>query len=189
MTLPEGLFSSATEVLTLFLIPIGGGIPAGVILAKTRGLHWQITALLYFISDLILACVFEPLMHGFIRLAKNSRPLTLWAETYKASLAKTGFRYGIKSSPLSLILLSFGVDPMTGRAAALAAGHGFIPGWTLAITGDMVFFALIMASTLWLDNLLGDGTLTAVIIMVAMIGVPMLIDRWKNRHKRTAVPD
>jgi hypothetical protein len=181
MILPDGLFANATKVLTLFLIPIGGGIPAGVILAKSFSFHWYLTALLYFLSDLILAVAFEPLMHGFIRLAKHSKFLTMWIESYKISLSKTGFKLGLAVKPFSLIMLSFGVDPMTGRAAAKAAGHGFLSGWTLAICGDMIFFALIMSSTLLLDNILGDGTMAAVIIMVAMIGVPILIDRWKSR--------
>jgi len=182
-------FSSLIEVLTLFLIPIGGGIPAGVILAKTRGLEWALTACLYLISDIILACAFEPCMHLFIRLAKNSPFLTRWVAAYKVSLAKTGFKYGLAPSPLALIVLSFGVDPMTGRAAAQAAGHGFIAGWTLAICGDMIFFALIMGSTLWLNNVLGDGTWAALIVMGAMIVVPMLIDRfkrWRNQPGATS---
>jgi hypothetical protein len=40
---------------------------------------------------------------------------------------------------------------MTGRAAAKAAGHGFLPGWAIAITGDMIYFVVLMASTLWLQ--------------------------------------
>ena len=46
MTVANGILSSAGEVLTLFLIPIGGGIPAGVILAKSRGIEWPVTTLL-----------------------------------------------------------------------------------------------------------------------------------------------
>lgn len=45
-------------VLMLFLIPVGGGIPAGVLLARTMGLRWPVTAGLYFVSDLILALAF-----------------------------------------------------------------------------------------------------------------------------------
>ncbi len=76
-----------------------------------------------------------------------------------------------------LIMIAFGVDPMTGRAAALAQGHGFITGWAVAIAGDMIFFSLIMASTLWLNDYLGDGTWAAVIIMMLMLVIPPLIRR------------
>jgi low temperature requirement protein LtrA len=47
----------------------------------------------------------------------------------------------------------------------------------LAILGDMLFFALLMASTLWLHGILGDGTWATVAIMVVMIGVPYVIKR------------
>ncbi len=49
-------------VLMLFLIPVGGGIPAGVLLARTRGLAWPVTAGLYLISDVLLALAFEPVL-------------------------------------------------------------------------------------------------------------------------------
>jgi hypothetical protein len=186
MNLPDGLFTSASEVFTLFLIPIGGGIPAGVILAKARGFDWRIMMLLYFMSDLVLACVFEILMHMFIDGARRSPFLGRWAVAYKESLRRSGLNYGISTGPFALILISFGVDPMTGRAAARVAGHGFLSGWAIAICGDMIFFTLIMVSTLWLNSILGDGTLTAVIIMIAMIGLPVLIERWRaSRNLKT----
>lgn len=181
---PESSIHGVWGVFALFLIPIGGGIPAGVILAQSRGIGWPIMMLLYFLSDVVLACVFEPLIYLFVRYAKNSSFLSRWADAYKESLRKTGFKYGISSGPFALVVFSFGVDPMTGRVAALTAGHGFFSGWAIAICGDMFFFALIMVSTLWLNSILGDGTWTAVIIMIAMIGVPILIDRWKASKRK-----
>jgi hypothetical protein len=166
------LISSAWEVFLLFTIPVGGGIPAGVLLGQSRALSWPILMGLYFASDVALACVFEPLMKLFIHAGKRSLFLARVREAFKKSMSKSVSSYGINPSPLSLILISFGVDPMTGRAAAKAAGHGFVAGWALAITGDMFFFTIIMASTLWLNHILGDGTWTAVIIMVAMMVIP-----------------
>ena len=49
------LVSIMFPVLMLFLIPIGGGIPAGVLLAQTKGLAWPVTAGLYLVSDVMLA--------------------------------------------------------------------------------------------------------------------------------------
>ena len=34
-------------VLMLFLLPVGGGIPAGVLLARAKGMAWPVTAGLY----------------------------------------------------------------------------------------------------------------------------------------------
>jgi hypothetical protein len=70
---------------------------------------------------------------------------------------------------------------MTGRAATIFAGHGFLTGWALAIAGDMLYFMVLMVSTLWLNQLLGDGTWTIVIITVAMLVVPALIRRWRRK--------
>ena len=67
--------SGAWEVLTLFLIPIGGGIPAGVLVAHSRGIEWPGMLILYFISDVILACLFEPLMLLLIAAGMRSKSL------------------------------------------------------------------------------------------------------------------
>lgn len=178
--------SNMWEVLTLFIIPVGGGIPAGVILAKNKGMQWPLMMALYFVSDVMLAMVFEPLMLSIIRLFKGSPRMHRFIEAYKQSTRKSVARYGVNPGPFTLILISFGMDPMTGRTAAHAAGHGFITGWMIAITGDMIFFTVLMVSTLWLNNILGDGTWTAIIIMIAMFAVPYIIRRlreeWRARR-------
>jgi hypothetical protein len=126
------------QVLTLFIIPIGGGIPAGVLLARAHGLTFAVTSGLYLFSDVLLALAFEP-----------------------------------------LILVAFGVDPMTGRAAAAAAGHGFVSGWAIAIAGDMLYFWVVMAATLKLSAYLGDPYRAMWIILAAMFLLPVLIRRVK----------
>jgi hypothetical protein len=67
---------------------------------------------------------------------------------------------------------------MTGRAAAAAAGHGFLPGWAIAITGDMLYFAVLMASTLWLQGVLGDERLTIGAVLFVMLVLPSLVRRF-----------
>lgn len=171
------------KVLVIFLVPIGGGIPAGVILARKYGIGWPMMMFLYFISDVMLAIVFEPLMILFIKLGKNKPSFEKLSLAFKATVKKTTEHYGNSTGPFALILIAFGVDPMTGRAVAVAAGHGFISGWMIAIAGDMMFFTLLMASTLWLNNLLGDGTTTTLIILGCMIVIPIIIRRFKERNK------
>jgi len=171
------MINSAFDVLWLFLIPIGGGIPAGVILARERGMDWPAMMILYFISDVILAFVFEFVLIGILRLAKAIPAIEKIRVHYKASMAKTIAHYDLKPGPFSLVLLSFGADPMTGRTAALVAGHGFVTGWLIAITGDMFFFSVIMISTLWLNSLFGNGTAAALVVMLGMFLMPYLIRR------------
>ena len=172
--------ASAGEVLTVFLIPFGGGIPAGVLLAKARGLTWPIMMFLYFISDVILAMVFEPLMLFVARHVRQSKFLQDFFTNYRQMVYRIYPKWhAVAPGPFALVMISFIIDPMTGRTAAYAAGHGFLTGWIIAILGDMITFALLMASTLCLDHALGGNNkmMAAVIIMAAMILVPWLIKR------------
>ncbi len=175
-------FSNISDVLLLFSIPIGGGIPAGVLLAKSRGFSWIFTTLIYFISDVLLALYFEPLMMIFNLLCKKHEFLARFRDLVKKSTNRTIAGYGSSPGPFLLVVIAFGVDPMTGRAAALAAGHGFLAGWAVAILGDMIFFGVVAVSTLCLNNILGDGTWTAVIIMFAMMGIPAVVRRFKPQQ-------
>ena len=184
--LTNEFLSNAWAVLVLFLIPIGGGIPAGVLLAQARGLDWPVMMILYFISDVVLACVFDSFLWLMSRVKTHSPFMQQFAESFKVSTNKITSKYGLTPGPFALIMVSFGVDPMTGRVATMLAGHGFISGWLLAIAGDMIFFTVIMASTLWLNNILGDGTWTAIIIMAAMFGIPWLVRRGRSAWQKGA---
>lgn len=99
------------------------------------------------ISDILLAILFEPMMILFIYLCKHVEFLRHFREAVRQTTQKTIDRFGTKPGPVTLIGIAFGVDPMTARAAALAAGHGFFTSWAIAIIGDMFFFAIIMVST------------------------------------------
>ena len=117
-------------VLMIFLIPIGGGIPAGVLLARDRGLAWPVAMGLYFISDVILAFCFEPVLGLVVAMGRRIPRLARASEAVRLAMAKTTAHYGAAGAgPFALVMIAFGVDPMTGRAAAAAAGHGFISGW------------------------------------------------------------
>lgn len=172
-------------VLSLFCIPIGGGIPSGVLLAQQRGLGWPVMMGLYFVSDLLLAVVFEPIMHGLIKLAQNSPFIAAVGAEMNKNMQQTASFYGTKGGPLTLIMIAFGVDPMSGRTAAQAAGHGFVAGWAIAITGDMMYFTLIMISTLWLHAYIKDPNTVAICILGGMFGIPWLFNKYK---KKPAVP-
>ena len=109
------------------------------------------------------------------------------ARFLRGMVKRTTEHYGTAGGPLALIMVAFGVDPMTGRAAAAAAGHGFVSGWSIAITGDMMYFALLMVSTLWLNDVLGDERLTIGAMLVVMLVVPGIIRRWHARRSGSTV--
>ena len=172
------------DVMLLFIIPIGGGIPAGVMLAHSRSIEWPMMMLLYFISDVMLACAFEPVMLLFIKYGKRVRFLARVSEAMKLMISKTMEHYGNSSGVFALIMIAFGADPMTGRAVAVAAGHGFLVGWMIAIAGDMIYFTLLMVSTLWLKSVIGDGTWTMLIILAMMMIIPNLFRRLQKKIQK-----
>jgi len=89
---------------------------------------------------------------------------------------------GTGAGPVSLIMFSFGVDPMTARAAALASGHGFVMGWALAITGDMLYYAVVAVTTLRLNMSFRDPNTTIWIVLGAMIVIPMVVRYFRLRQ-------
>ena len=169
-------------VLKLFLIPVGGGIPAGVMLARANGLAWPITTGLYLISDIILAFAFEPILRLLAALAGRIPFLARFRAAFKAASERSVAHFsGTATGPLTLVMIAFGVDPMTGRATAMAAGHGFLAGWTIAIAGDMLYFAVIALTTLNLNAYIQDPDTTMVIVLAAMFFVPMLVRSLRSK--------
>ncbi len=160
----------------LFLIPVGGGIPAGVLLAQTKGLAWPVTAGLYMVSDVMLALAFEPVLQLLAWLGRGVPFLARFSARMKAAMARSTAHFsGTGAGPITLVLISFGADPMTGRASALAAGHGFLMGWAFAIAGDMLYYAVIAVTTLRLNRYFRDPDTTMWIVLGAMIIVPLIV--------------
>jgi hypothetical protein len=181
--LPRQIFSLGQSasimlpVLKLFLLPVGGGIPAGVLLASAKGLAWPITTGLYLVSDVVLAFAFEPIL----RLLAAVPFLARLSAALKAVTARSVAHFGGTSAgPLTLVMIAFGVDPMTGRATALAAGHGFLAGWAIAIAGDMLYFAVIALTTLNLNSYFKDPNTTMLIVLGAMFVMPMLVRYFRS---------
>ena len=181
--LPRAL-SEGPHILGLFLIPFSGGVPAGVMYGKEHGVAWQTLEGLYFISDLLLACAFEPLMRHFARKSRQAPWGQKLREAWDQSTGKVIALYGVKPGPVSLVFITFGTDPMTGRIAAYLSGHGFLTGWAISITGDMLFVSAVMASTLWLNNVLGNGTAAAVIVTIAVLALPLGLRAVRERYRR-----
>ncbi|HXE95019.1 MAG TPA: hypothetical protein VN642_01330 [Dongiaceae bacterium] len=173
--------SDMLSVLKLFIIPVGGGIPAGVLLAQSKGLAWPVTAGLYLVSDMLLALAFEPILRLLTALCGKVPFLARFSAALKAVTARSVAHFsGTGAGPLSLVMIAFGVDPMTGRATALAAGHGFLAGWAFAIAGDMLYFAVIALTTLRLNSYFRDPNTTMLIVLGAMFVVPMLVRYFRS---------
>lgn len=171
------------SVLKLFVIPAGGGIPAGILFAKARGVAWPITTLLYLVSDLLLALAFEPILRMLALLCSRIPVLARVGAAMKEATARNvAYFGGVGAGPVAFIMIAFGVDPMTGRASALAAGHGFLAGWAFAIAGDMLYFGVIALTTLSLNNYIRDPNTTMWLVLGAMFVAPMLVRRMRARQ-------
>ena len=178
------------SVLMLFLIPVGGGIPAGVLLARDKGLVWPVTAGLYLISDILLAFAFEPVLRLLAWGVGQVTFLARLSARMKAAMARSREHYsGTGAGPISLVMISFGVDPMTGRASAMAAGHGFLMGWVFAIAGDMLYYAVIAVATLQLNRYFRDPETTMWIVLAAMLIVPMIIRAFRKPQRTQPQPE
>jgi hypothetical protein len=169
-------------VLLLFLIPFGCGIPAGALLAHRTGVGWPAMTALYFASDVILAFLFEPILRLVAAAGRKSAKLARAAAAVKSAMARSAAFYGgAGAGPFTLVMIAFGVDPMTGRAAALAAGHGFVAGWAIAIAGDMLYFVVVAACTLKISAWLGDPDRTMMVVLGAMLLIPLALRRLRPR--------
>ncbi|HYC23152.1 MAG TPA: hypothetical protein VEI94_10635 [Candidatus Bathyarchaeia archaeon] len=170
----------------LFLIPVGGGIPAGVLLARQSGVSPALMMFLYLVSDVVLAFVAEPLVRLILGLGRWIPILGRIGRGLARLFRQSTPRAGTVRGPMGIVLLSFSVDPITGRTTAAAAGHGFVFGWMLAIAGDMLYFALLMVSTLWLSGVLGDERLTIGVVLILTLVLPSLMRR--RSSSEPAVP-
>jgi hypothetical protein len=178
---PAGVFG----VFLIFVLPTIVGIPLGVIMARDAALSPLLTAGLYFASDLVLAVTAEPMLAG-LRWVARRVPILDRLGTRLAHLTETtGLQEGGVRGPLGLILVSFTVNPLAGRAAAAAAGHGFFSGWALAIIGDMIYFALIMVSTLWISSIFGNDRLAIGVVLIVAFLAPILLRRLRRQPARS----
>ena len=73
------------------------------------------------------------------------------------------------------------MDPITGRATTLAAGHGIVAGWVFAIAGDMLYYAVLALTTLRLNLYISDPNITILIVLGTMALAPMLVRYFRSK--------
>ena len=178
--------SGALGVFLIFASQIGAGIPLGVLMARDAGIPILVTAGLYAASDVLLAVFTEPLLQVLRWLGQRVEFIGRLGNRLARFSGAAGLQRGTVRGPTGLILFSFTVAPMPARAASEALGYGPIWGWTLAIIGDMGYFALVMASTLWVSSLFGDDRrFTIGAVLIGMWVVPTLIRRIRMNRGST----
>jgi hypothetical protein len=179
--------AGAWGVFLVFVTQIGAGIPLGVLMGRNAGIPPAAMAGLYLASDVVLAVTMEPMLALLRWLGRRVEFLGRLGNRLSRFSGAAGLQGGGVRGPLGLILFSFSVSPTAGRAASEAAGHRFLSGWSLAIIGDMAYFGLVMASTLWVSSLFGgDDRLTIGAVLLATWLVPVLIRRMRGSGPQTA---
>ena len=167
-------------VLTLFFAPVGPGIPAGVLLARHVPLNPAMTFALYALSDVMAAIVCHPIFVVLRRHGAKVKPIR-WLGRHVLSLAMIGVRapQGPDLAPklFRIGTVGFGVDVYTAGMLVTGLRVPRIPGWASAIAGDLVWFALLLATSFLAASIADDDRFVAVAMIVAMIVIPRIAQR------------
>ena len=168
-------------VLALFFAPIGPGVPAGVLLARHVPLTPAATFGLYALSDVIAAIVCHPLFALLRRHGRNVKPIR-WLGRRLMSLAMIGVRVpeqaGVAPALSRIAMVGFGVDVYTAGMLATGLPVPRLSGWALAITGDLLWFAVLLGTSLVAASIADDDRFIALVMIVAMIVIPWLARRF-----------
>jgi hypothetical protein len=173
-------------VLALFFVPIGAGIPVGVLLARHVPLHPLVTFGLYVVSDMGAALVCHPIF-AWLRRRARAVPRLRRAGQRVLGVAMLGIpRDDVGSWPaLSRIAtVGFGVDVYTAGLLATGLAVPRIPGWASAIAGDCVWFAVILTTSLAAGSVTDDDRLVLLAMVVAMIVVTRVSRRFLPQQPR-----
>ncbi len=168
-------------VLALFFAPIGPGIPAGVLLARHIALAPAATFGLYALSDALAAIVCHPLFMLMRRHGRRVKPVR-WLGRRLLSFAMIGVRAPERAGrgpALSRIAtVAFGVDIYT--AGMLATGLPVPPlsGWASAIVGDLLWFAVLLATSVLAAGIADDDRFIGIVMIIAMIALPRIVRRF-----------
>jgi hypothetical protein len=174
-------------VFALFWSPVGPGIPAGVLLARHIPLNPALTFALYTMSDVLSAFVFGPLFtllrrHGrrvpsIRRLGR--RLLTFATAGVRVPRAEdVGTEQGrVAPTLFRIATVGFGVDVYTGGALASGLPVPRVAGWASAIAGDLVWFALLLGTSIGTAWFIDDDRVITVVVVLAMIFIPRIARR------------
>jgi len=168
-------------VLALFFAPFGPGVPAGVLLARHVPLTSAATFGLYAFSDFLAAIVCHPLFALLRRHGRRLKPIR-WLGRHVLSLAMIGVRgpeqAGAAPALSRIAMVGFGVDVYTAGVLATGLPVPRLSGWASAITGDLLWFAVLLGTSLVAASIADDDRFITLVMIVAMIVIPQLARRF-----------
>ena len=169
-------------VFLLFWAPVGPGIPAGVLLAHYLRVPPPVTFGLYALSDTLAALILHP-VYTWLRTHGRRRPVIRRIGQRVLAFAMLGTRRPtaeeVRDGRLAPTLfriatVGFGVDIYTAGALASGLPIPRLPGWAAALTGDLLWFAVLLASSVVAAQLIDDDRVVSVVVIaVALLAQPI----------------
>jgi hypothetical protein len=172
-------------VFALFWAPVGPGIPAGVLLAHHLRIAPAVTFGLYALSDTLAMLLLNP-VYSFLRTHGRRNPTVLKIGRRMLAVAMIGTRRPtadeVRAGRLAPALfriatVGFGVDIYTAGALATGLPIPRLPGWAAAMAGDLVWFALLLGSSIAAAQVFDDERLIAVVVLAVTLLGPSIARR------------
>jgi hypothetical protein len=173
-------------VFALFWAPVGPGIPAGVLLARHVPLNPLVTFLLYTASDVLGATICHPVF-SLLRRAARRVPALRWLGERVLRLAMLGTRgartrelapgAGMAPALFRVATVGFGVDVYSAGMLVNGLRVPRLLGWASAIAGDLVWFALLLGTSIATAAVVDDDRVIGGVVLVAMLVIPPLARR------------
>lgn len=173
-------------VFALFWSPVGPGIPAGVLLARHVPLNPAVTFLLYATSDVFAATVCHPLYNVLRRAARRVPALrTLGQRVMRFAMLGArvppvaDLRTGTRIAPalFRVATVGFGVDIYSAGMLVNAGRLPTVLGWASAIAGDLVWFAILLGTSLAAAAVVDDDRVVGGVVLLAMFIIPPIARR------------
>jgi hypothetical protein len=162
------------------------GVPAGVVLAQHAGINPLVTFGLYTLSDILGAACSHPIYVVMRRLVRRV-PALHWFAKRMMRFAMLGARAPraedinasgrIAPALFRIGTVGFGMDVY--KAGMLVAGLPVprVLGWTAAILGDLVWFAILLVVSIATAAVVDDYRIQFVVMVVAMFVLPYVAER------------
>lgn len=172
-------------VFALFWAPVGPGVPAGVLLAQHLRLPPPLTFALYALSDALAVLLLHP-TYMWLRERGRRSPAVRAIGRRALRVAMIGARppsreevEGGRLGPALLRIgtVGFGVDIYTAGALATGLPIPRLPAWAAAMTGDLLWFAMLLGTSVGATHLFADERWAAVAVVGVSIFGPMVLRR------------
>lgn len=174
-------------VFLLFWAPVGPGIPAGVLLARHVGVAPPVTLGLYVISDALAVLLLNPI-YSWLRKHGRRNPTInkIGQRVIAAAMIGTGTSKAraesgaVRPAPalFRIATVGFGVDIYTAGILATGLNVPRVTGWAAAIAGDLVWFSVLLGSSMAAASMVDDERVIAVVVIAVTLIVPPLARRF-----------